>query len=136
MWNHKYFQLVYVIFMSFLILNHIVKHIVSLMWFLTKSYVFKRLKMLILIWGPFVHGDQMWWRPFVHGDQLSWGPDVFWDQMNWDHLSIGTKWLWGPSELGTKCVTANFLLQKLLQIISFNQNFENWQILGSWISKL
>ena len=89
MWNHKYFQLVYVILISFLILNHIVKHIVSLMWFLTKSYVFKRLKMLILIWGPLVHGDQMWWGPFVHGDQWSWGLFVFGDQMDWAICPLG-----------------------------------------------
>ena len=86
--------------------NHVDKHIFCLMKFLTKIYTFKRLKMIILIWGPLVHGDQMWWGPLVHGDQLSWGPIVFRDQMDWDHLSIGTKWLWGPSESGTKCVTA------------------------------
>ena len=68
-------------------------------------------KMLTLIWGPLVHGDQMWWGPFVHGDQLSWGPNVFGDQMDRDHLSIGTKWVWGPSELGTKCVTAILIIK-------------------------
>ena len=76
--------------------------------------------MIILIWGPFVHGDQMWWGPFVHWDQLSWGSIDLGDLMDWDHLSIGTKWLWGPSVSGTKCVTA------IIVDFKFSPCFQKW----------
>ena len=70
---------------------------------------------VLILWGPFVQGDQISWGPFVQRDRIRWGPFVQRDQIGWrpfvqggrilgDHLSKGTGSGGDHLSSGTKCL--------------------------------